>query len=122
MELIKVINARKVLDSLSEREDIGAHLAYWMTKFVVKTQNEHEFYASEIRKLFEKYGTIAKEDGDTLRIPSEKVEEFNNAVEILSKTDVEEPNIRFSLSELSAELKLSMKQMYPLLDFIEEDK
>ena len=31
MELIKVVNARKVLDSLSDREDVGAHLSYWMT-------------------------------------------------------------------------------------------
>lgn len=120
MELIKVVDARMVLDSLSEKEDIGAHLAYWMTKFVVKTENEHNFYASEMRKFFDKYAD-KKEDGAML-IPNDKVSEFNAAVEALNKTDVEDPGIRFNLSELSAELKLSMKQMYPLLDFIDEDK
>ena len=122
MELIKVVNARKVLDSLSDREDIGAHLSYWMTKFVVKTEGEHEFYVTEMRKLFAKYATAKEDDEDTLLIPNDKVGEFNTAVDALGKTDVEDPDIRFNLSELSAELKLSMKQMYPLLDFIDEEK
>ena len=122
MELIKVVNARKVLDSLSDREDVGAHLSYWMTKFVVKTESDHEFYASEMRKLFEKYATKKEGDEDTLLIAADKVAEFNDAVEALNKTDAEDPGIRFNLSELSAELKLSMKQMYPLLDFIDEEK
>lgn len=122
MELIKIVNARKVLDSLSDREDVGAHLSYWMTKFVVKTESEHEFYATEMRKLFDKYATKKEGDEDTLLIPGDKVAEFNAAVDTLNKTDVEDPGIRFDLSELSTELKLSMKQMYPLLDFIDEDK
>ena len=120
MELIKVVDARMVLDSLSDREGIGAHLSYWMTKFVVKTEGEHEFYASEMHKLFERYAD--KKEGGAVLIPNERVAEFNAAVEALNKTDVEDPGIRFSLSELSAELKLSMKQMYPLLDFIDEEK
>ena len=118
----KIVNARKVLDSLSDREDVGAHLSYWMTKFVVKTESDHEFYASEMRKLFEKYATKKEGDEDTLLIAADKVAEFNDAVEALNKTDAEDPGIRFNLSELSTELKLSMKQMYPLLDFIDEDK
>lgn len=122
MELIKVVNARNVLDSISDREDVGAHLSYWMTKFVVKTASEHEFYATEMRKLIDKYATKQESKEDTILIPNDKVAEFNAAVEALNKTDVEDPGIRFSLSELSTELKLSMKQMYPLLDFIDEDK
>ena len=122
MELIKVINARKVLDSLSDREDVGAHLSYWMTKFIVKTDSDHEFYASEMRKLFNKYATERDGDEDSLLIPKDKVAEFNMAVDTLNKTDAEDPGIRFNLSELSSELKLSMKQMYFLLDFIDEEK
>ena len=122
MELIKIVNARKTLDSLSDRENVGAHLSYWMTKFVVKTEGDHEFYAAEMRKLFEKYATKKEGDEDALIIATDKVAEFNDAVEALNKTAAEDPGIRFNLSELSAELKLSMKQMYPLLDFIDEDK
>lgn len=122
MELIKVVNTRKVLEGLFNKEDIGAHLSYWMTKFVVKTESDYEFYASEMRKLFDKYATKKEGEEDAIFIPTEKVAEFNAAVDALNKTDAEDPGIRFSLSELSAELKLSMKQMYPLLDFIDEEK
>lgn len=120
MELYKIISARGVLESFAEKSDIGAHLAYWMTKFVVKTNDEYEFYLSEMRKLYAKYATD-NVDGSAF-VPNEYVTEFNEAVDTLNKTDAEDPGIRFSLSELSAELKLSMKQMYPLLDFIDEEK
>lgn len=120
MELIKVVNAKKVLESMADKEDIGAHLSYWMTRFVVKAQHEHDFYLSETRKLISKYAET-DEDG-SVRIPTDKIEEFNNAVEELGKTDVEAPNIKFALSEISSELKLSMKQMYSLLDFIDDNK
>lgn len=121
MELIKVVNARKVLDSLSDREDVGAHLSYWMTKFVVKTESEHEFYAAEMRKLFDKFSTKKDGDEDIIIIPNDKVAEFNAAVDVLNKTDVEDPGIRFDLSELASELKMSMRQMYSLLDFINDE-
>lgn len=120
MELIKVIHARQTLDGLSDRENIGAHLSYWMTKFVVQTKNEHEFYAKEMQKLFEKYGK--KDEGDKITIQPENIYDFQQEVVALENTDVEVPSIRFSLSELAQELKLSMKQMYPLLDFIDEEK
>ena len=120
MELIKIVNARQTIDSLSDRENIGAHLSYWMTKFVAQTKNEHEFYAKEMQKLFDTYGV--KSEDDRIVIPTERVAQFQDAVIALEHTDVATPSIRFNLSELASELKLSMKQMYPLLDFIDEDK
>ena len=120
MELIKIVDARQVLDGLADRGNIGAHLSYWMTKFVAKTENENAFYIKEMRRLFDTYAK-RNEDGSLL-VPADKVPEFNAAVDALNKTDAEDPGIRFNLSELSAELKLSMKQMYPLLDFIDEEK
>lgn len=120
MELIKIVDARMTLDRLSSQEDINAHLAYWMTKFVVKTEHEHKFYAAEVQKLFDKYAEKGN-DGAAI-IPNEKMAEFNKAIDALNKTDIEDPGIRFNLSELSSDLRLSMKQMYPLLDFIDEDK
>nr|DAO56491.1 MAG TPA: Protein of unknown function (DUF1617) [Caudoviricetes sp.] len=122
MELIKIVNARRVLDSLANKEDISAHLSYWMAKFVAKTESEYNFYVTGMHKLFDKYATKNGDDNAAICIPAENVDEFNSAVEELNKTNVEDPHIRFSLSELSAELKLSMKQIYPLLDFIDEEK
>lgn len=120
MEIIKIVNARNVLDGLSDTESVCGHLSYWMTKFVVKTESEYNFYIAEMHKIFDKYAE--EKDGDTFSIPAERVVEFNAAVDALNKTDVEDPGIRFDLSEISSELKLSMKQMYPLLDFIDENK
>lgn len=122
MELSKIVNAREVIAGLSNQEDIGAHLAYWLSKFVVKTQGDYEFYTSELRKLFAKYATKRDGDDDAFFVPNDKIAEFNAAVDALNRTDAEDPGIRFRLSELSACLTLSMKQMYPLLDFIEEDE
>jgi len=120
MKLITVVEAHNTLDSLADQQNIGAHLAYWMTKFVVKTQSDAEFYAASASKIYEEFGEKS-EDGN-LVVKGEKVEAFKEALAKLQNTEAEDPGIRFSLSELANELKLSMKQMYPLLDFIDEDK
>lgn len=120
MELIKIVNARQTLDSLSDKDNINAHLAYWMTKFVAKTTSEYEFYYTKAREIALKYATT--NDAGEQIISADKIADFNKEVADLENTDVEDPGIKFALSELSQELKLSMKQMYPLLDFIEEDK
>lgn len=119
MKLIKIINARNTLESFSDREDIQGHLSYWMTKFVVKTKSEYDFYSTEIRKIISKYGN--KDDEGNIVVPNEKFAECNEEISKLDQTDVEDPNIKFFLSELS-QLKLSMKQMHTLLDFIDEEK
>lgn len=123
MELGKIINARKTIEELAPTANIGANLAYWMTKFMVKTDGEQMFYATEIKKIFDKYAKV--DDGapeESAVIPQDKVNDFYKESDALAATDVEDPGIRFSLSALSAELKLSMKQMYTLLDFVDETK
>ena len=117
MELIKLIEARKVLDGFADKNGISASLAYKMTKFIAKTEDEHAFYAAELNKLVNTYS--AKDDDGNVIIPQEHIAEFNAAVNNIGHTSVEDPGIRFDLNELS-ELDLSMKQMYPLLDFINE--
>ena len=107
------------LEGLADKEDVGAHLSYWMTKFIVKTQGDEKFYASEVRKIFDKYAET-REDGTSI-VPNEKVSDFQDDVAKLGETEAEDPGIRFKLAELADNLKLSMKQMFPLLDFIEEE-
>ena len=120
MKLRNIVNARTSLCEFREKTDFGAHLAYWIVKFLTKTQSEYDFYTFEVKKIFDKYAR-QKED-DALFIPADKISEFNAEVNELEETDVEDPGIRFSLSELASELKLSMKQMSSLLEFIDEDK
>lgn len=118
MKLITVVNACTTIQGLTEKENLNAHLAYWLAKFIAKTQDEYKFFQTEMKKLIDKYGKV-NEDG-SVSVEPEKVEDFTKEVEALQDTEIEDPGIRFSLSELSAELKLSLKQMYPLLDFINE--
>lgn len=118
MKLITVVNAHNVIESLADNDAFGAHIAYWMTKFVVKTQPDADFFNSELKKLFDKYGVV---EGDETIIKPDKVKDFNDELEKLQAMEAEDPGIRFSLSELTNEIKISMKQMYPLLEFIEED-
>lgn len=120
MKLLTIINARSVLDELSNKEDINVHLAYLMAKFMSKTENEHKFYVTEASKIFDKYAI--EEDDKKMVVPADKVELFKADLEKLNDTEAEDPQIRFKLSELSAELKMSMKQVYPLLDFICEEE
>lgn len=120
MKLIQVVNAHDVVDGFAEKENIGAHLAYTMTKFVVATQTDADFYHKEMQKIFEKYGDKL-EDGK-ISIKSENVDAFQDSVERLQNTEASDPGIRFSLSEMANELKLSMRQIYPLMEFINDDE
>jgi hypothetical protein len=119
MKLIDIISARQTLDKFADK-DISGHLSYWMTKFVVKTQADYEFYVNEVRKIFKKYAE--KQDGDELVIPANKVADYNRDISELEATEAEDPGIRFDLCEINAELKLTMRQMYTLMNFINEDQ
>lgn len=120
MKLIGIVNAHNIVGGFAEKENIGAHLAYVMTKFVIATQGDADFFAKKMRELFIKYGE-EKEEG-RMEIKPENIKEFQAEIETLQNTEADDPGIRFSLSEMSRELKLSMKQIYPLMDFITDDE
>ncbi len=120
MQLAKIINARNVILNFADRNDIEFHLTYLMSKFIAKTEKEYAFYINETNKLFKKYGE--EQDENKIIIPDCNKIAFNEAIAKLESTDVEDPEIKFNLTELASELKLSMKQIYPLLDFIDEEK
>ena len=123
MQLIKVINVRNILDGLADRDDIGTNLTYWMAKFMMATHGEYRFYVSEMQKIIDKYSHKEQVGGeDTIRIPTEHLDDFQREVRSLEEMDVECPNIKFALSDIVDKVKLSMKQIYPLLDFIDEDR
>jgi hypothetical protein len=125
MKLIKLINARSVLNTLTDKDGIEPHLVYLMTKFIITSQDEQSFYTTNMQKLFDKYaqrdeqGQIVTQ-GNNIKIKEDCRDEFNEAVAKLYDTDVEAPNIKFPLSELSKELNLTIRQMSYLMDFIEE--
>lgn len=119
MKLITVVKAYNALDAMADNEAISAKTSYWIAKFISKTQDDVRFYQKEVQKLFQKYGV--KNDEGAFVIPASSMEEFSSEVEELEKTEAQDPGIRFKLSDLTGELKISPKNMYPLLDFIDEE-
>ena len=125
MELIKIINARSVLNTLTDKDGIEPHLVYLMTKFIITSQDEQNFYATNMQKLFDKYAQRDEKNqivtqGNNVKIKEDCLDEFNEEVTKLYETDVAEPNIKFPLSELTKELNLTMRQMSYLMDFIKD--
>lgn len=118
MKLFSILEARKTIETVTQNTEMHAHLAYWFSKFMIKTQGEADFYIAELKKILEKYN--AKVDEAEITIAAESKDDFNREVSELQNTDVETPDIRFSLDELSSEIKLSMAQIMPLMDFIDE--
>lgn len=124
MELNELLQARKILAN-HVNDKVCATLAYKLMKFLKSSDNEEEFYLTKIRELIDKYGEKDGEgkpvhaDNGNIKIEQSKVEECENEIENLGKTDVAEPTIKFNLLELS-ELKLSAKEMYALDNFVIE--
>lgn len=119
MKLKDIVAASNVIDRFALKEDMGVHLAYMMSKFIVSTKEDVAFYQKKLDELLLKYQVT--QDANGIKTEGD-YEEFSNALKELQETDVIDPGIRFSLSELSNELKMSPQQIYPLLNFIEEDK
>lgn len=120
MELIKIINARAALNCFADKENTPVRLAYKMAKFIATTEADHSFYAERVKKTVDQYAE--KTDDESIVVPKEKIDEFNSAIESINRLDVAPPEIRFNLSEFSDALKASMKQIYPLIDFIDDDQ
>ena len=118
MKLIDVISAYKMIDSLADETGIGTRLAYKMTKFLIETQKEIDFYNASTKRLVAKYSV--KEDGK-VSIPPENEAQIEADMKKLGESEVDEPSVRFSLTELSGELKLTMRQIYPLMPFVDDD-
>lgn len=127
--LNKLINSRQVLQSMSNI-NIAPHLAYQITKFLIKSQDEEEFYNNRLRALFDECaqknedGTfITTDDGQGIKLQPNLIEKFNKSYEELVNTEIEAPDIKFALSEITKELtSISVNQMMTLMDFIDEDK
>lgn len=126
MKLITVVNAKNVLEELSNRDDIGTSLAYYMTKFIIQAQEEYDFFVTKMQKIIAKYaetdadGNYVQDARGGVVISAEMVDKFNREVQELQDTEVEAPKVRFTLSAL-ASTNMSMKQIYALMDFIDED-
>lgn len=127
MDLGKLMNIRVLLESYADNKDINSHLAYWMMKFLRKTQDDCDFYQKEFNKVLAEYaekdadGKIAVNEQQHIILKPGIAENFDAAMANLDHTSVEDPGIKFSLSDLD-KLNLTIRQMLILSDFIDETK
>lgn len=124
MELSKLLEARRVL--LSHVNDkVSGTLAYKIMKFLKSSDGEEEFYSSKLNALVAEYsekdeeGNPVRVEGGNIKIKSDKIQECENAVSSLGKTEVEVPSIVLTVANLS-ELSLSVRDAYALDGFIED--
>lgn len=124
MKLYNLLQIRKILNSHTQ-DAMSTTLAYKIMKFIKQTESEETFYTNKLQEIINKY---AKRDengeyvyeGDGVKIVEGKVNECNNEINDLAATDVEIPNIKFTLDEL-APLSFTVADLYLLDDVIKED-
>ena len=123
MELIRIIQAKEVFAPHFQKK-LAPSLSYKIYKLCKFAEQEEGFYNQKRRELIEEYaqrdenGAIINNNGMIQLIP-EKAAEAKSAMAELESIDVEVPNVKFSLDELS-EIRLSVADIAALDGFIEE--
>jgi hypothetical protein len=123
MELIRIIQAKEVF-APHFQEKLAPSLSYKIYKLCKFAEQEEGFYNQKRRELIEEYaqrdenGAIINNNGMIQLIP-DKAAEAKSAMAELESIDVEVPNVKFSLDELS-EIRLSVADIAALDGFIEE--
>ena len=118
MKLIKIVSASNVIRNFVD-ESLDSQLAYKLMKFATSIEEEVGFFNTQMQKIVDKYAQT--DDEGKKMIPPEKINEFNDETTKLQDTEVESPKIRFTISELSP-LKMTMRQMFVMSDFIDDSK
>lgn len=121
MKLGKLIKVREMIATHSN-EAISVTLAYKMMKFMKASDSEDAFYITKIREIIEKYKDPEQNNSNDGKVRIQKGKETICQTELndVENTEVEAPNIQFSLSELE-ELKLTVQEVFSLDEFIIEE-
>lgn len=124
MQLIKLVKAERLLESLAQ-EKMGVGLSYKFMKLLKAMADDDEFYRQEANKIIEKYAVrdendnIVRESNGVVMLDMSRQEELDEETRQLNETVVEMPNIKFRVEELQG-LQLSVADLMILDDFIEE--
>ena len=129
MKIFNLIKSRDILSAYKDTQ-LSPALAYQITKFLIKSQTEEEFYYSRLRALFDLYAEKNKDgtimiinDGQGVKIQQNLLEKFQADYEELENTEVEAPDIKFALSAITKEINsITVNQMNVLMDFIDEER
>jgi hypothetical protein len=123
MNIIQLINAKAVFVPHIQ-EKLTPSLSYKIYKLCRFVEQEENFYNTTRRNIIEEFaernenGVIINNDGMINIIP-DKIDEAQKAMTDLNEIDVDVPNVKFTLDELS-EIKLSVQDIAVLDGFIEE--
>ena len=124
MKLINLINARKVLATYKD-ERMSTALAYKMMKIIKASDNDEAFYNDKFRELIGEYGLKDEQgnivaNGTQISLAPATAAECKKKIQELENTEVESPNVRLGIGELS-ELRMSMADVAALEEIIEEE-
>ncbi len=124
MKLNKLLQIRKVL-SEHANEPIPTLLACKILKFMKATDTEGAFYDQKLKEIIEKYGA-KDEQGNAVysdgkvNIANESIVECQQAMDELGNTEVEIPNITFSIQELTP-IIFTVAELFSLDEIIVEE-
>lgn len=123
MKIKNLLTARNVI--FQHKDDkIPSSLAYKLMKFLKASDNDEAFYNEKLKALIEEY-SIRESDGKikmvngNFAIQPSKIDVFNKEAEELRNTEVDIPQIKFSIKELEP-IHLSIADIYSLDELITE--
>lgn len=125
MKLYELVQARTIISNhIDQNQPLSASLAYKVMKLIKNTQNDYDFYQEKFRDIIQdcsekdENGQIVQENNG-IKVQEGKMEECSNRITELNETEVEMPNIKFTIDELSG-YDFSIMDMAKLDDFIKE--
>lgn len=123
MKLIRIIKAKEIF-APHFQEKLSPSLSYKIYKFCKFAEQEEEFYKQKMREIVAEYAERDENGGfininGQIKLVDETAQEAKQRVIDLETIDVEAPNIKFTLDELS-EIKLSVMDIAAIDGFIEE--
>ena len=123
MKLIRIINAKEIF-APHFQEKLSPSLSYKIYKLCKFAEQEEGFYNQKMREIIEEYAERDENGGfininGQIKLVEATAQEAKQRVVDLETIDVEAPNIKFTLDELS-EIKLSVMDIAAIDGFIEE--
>jgi len=124
MKLLTLLSARAVLKN-HINDKLPTRLAYKLMKLIKASDTEGAFYDEKMKKIIDEFadrddgGNVKMKKNDVV-IKPDKLNECNAAITDLQQTEVDKPDISFTVEELEP-LEVSISEIAALDDFITSD-
>ncbi|MBQ3543563.1 MAG: hypothetical protein IJA34_01025 [Lachnospiraceae bacterium] len=118
MKIFDVINAKNILDDISQNKEIPTKIAYKIYLMLSKLSPSLKFFEQKRSEAFEKYGV---QEGETIIIPAEYKEEFMSLLNEIGEFECEEEIEKIDIN-LDINLGISPSDfalLEPFFNFVE---